>query len=388
MRSHPPFVLATLLCPAFQAHGETIPQNYDYSYQLYQEDDDRIRVESHYIRGQIEINDATSFRFQWLKDSISGASPTGVLPGESQPFLSDVEDVRTGILGALSRQFGDHRVELEISRSTEHDYISNGFALSDKLELNQKNTTVAYGVNYLDDTVSIPLLPDARKESYDLFAGVTQILDKDTVLTANLTVGYANGYLNDPYKVVQRNEVVQVPDGVGGFIDLPVTNIYRENRPDSRLREVLQFEGKHYFQPVSGALDAVLRFGHDDYGITSETLQLEWRQEIGEHFQVIPFFRYYHQNAADFYMTTINDLGLGTPASAPNGAGPNYSADYRLSSLDAMSLGLRLRYQFNDHVSANACFERYTMSGSGSDSAPDQAYPDADIWTLGVSAQF
>ncbi|MEO7101184.1 MAG: DUF3570 domain-containing protein [Luteolibacter sp.] len=388
MRSRQPIVFATLLCPGFQAQAEVMPQRYDYSYQLYQEDVDRIRVESHYVRGQVEIDDATSFRFQWLRDAISGASPTGVLPGGTQPFLSDVEDVRTGILGALSRQFGDHKVELEISRSSEDDYISRGYSLSDTLEFNQKNTTLAFGVNYLDDTVSVPLLPDVRKESFDLFTGVTQIIDKDTIVTANLTAGYANGYLNDPYKVVQRDEIVQIPDGLGGFTDLPVTNIYRENRPDSRLREVLQLEGTHYVQPADGAVNTVLRLTHDDYGILSETVQLEWRQDIGARFQAIPFFRYYHQNAADFYMTTLDNLALGKPSNAPNGSGPNYSADYRLSSFDAISLGLRLRYQFSDIFAANLSYERYSMSGSGSDSAPAQAYVDASIWTVGLSAQF
>ncbi len=388
MSARQPIVLATLLCPGLQAGAEVLPQTYDYSYQLYQEDSDRIRVESHYVRGDVQIDDATSFRFQWLHDAISGASPTGALPGGTQPFLSDVEDVRTGILGALSRQFGDHKLELEISRSSEHDYVSRGYSLSDTLEFNQKNTTLAFGLNYLDDQVSVPLLPHARKESFDFFTGLTQILDKNTVVAANLTLGYANGYLNDPYKIVQRDETLQIPDGNGGFTDLPVTNIYRENRPDSRLREVLQFEGKHYFEGADGALDGVLRLSHDDYGILSETLQVEWRQELGDHFQLIPFCRYYHQNAADFYVSSLNELNIGTPAAAPNGSGPNYSADYRLSSFDAASLGLRLRHEFADHFTATACYERYVMTGTGSDSAPSQAYPEANIWTVGLSARF
>ncbi len=391
MRNRQQLVIATLLCPGFQAQAENIPQSYDTSFQLYQEDSDRIKVESYYARGQVDINDSTSFRFQWLRDAISGASPTGVLPGAAgggQPFLSSLHDVRYGILGALSEQFGDHRVELEMSRSTEHDYASNGFALSDTLELNQKNTTLAYGLNYLHDTVDVPRHPSELKESFDLFTGVSQILDKDTIISANLTVGYAHGYLNDPYKVVQRDETVSIPDGSGGFITFPVTNIYPENRPDKRLREVLQFEGKHYFQQADGAADAVLRFSHDDYGILSETAELEWRQNLGEHFQAIPFFRYYHQSAADFYMTTLDSLAIGTPPSSPNGSSPNYSADYRLSSFDTLGVGLRLRYQFTDNFSATAAYERYTMTGSGSDAAPEQAYTEANIWTIGLNAKF
>jgi Protein of unknown function (DUF3570) len=377
-----PYFLAPLLCSGIPAAADIAAQRYDYSYQLYREDDDRIQVESHYIRGEVEINADTAFRFQWLSDAISGASPTGVMPGNAQPFLSDVEDTRIGILGALSRQFGDHRVELELSRSEEDDYTSNGIALSDTLELNQKNTIVAYGFNYLDDSVTVPGQNDQAKQSYDLFAGVTQIIDKNTLLTANLTVGYANGYLNDPYKVVQRDEIVFVPG------PLPVVKIYPENRPDNRLREVLQLEGRRYFEAANGALDCVLRFSHDDYGVLSETAQIEWRQEIGEHCQLIPFFRYHHQSAADFFMTSINGLPIGTPSLTPDGSGPNYSADYRLSSLDAISLGLRLRYQITDSFTATACYERYAMSGSGSDSSSSQSYPDADIWTFGVSAQF
>jgi len=390
MSPRQPLVLATLLCPSLQSQGETPPQRYDYSYQLYQEDDDRIKIESHYIRGQIDLNDATSFRFQWLNDAITGSSPTGALPGGIQPFYASVEDVRTGILGAISRQFGDHKVELEISRSKEHDYLSRGLALSDTLELNQKNTTVSYGFNFLNDIVTVPGLGERRKYGYDWFTGVSQIIDKDTVVSANLTLGYNEGYLNDPYKVVQRTDIVTVPDGLGGTIDIPVDNLYRENRPDTRFRQVLQLEARRYVEQADGVIDGVLRLSHDDYGVFSQTIQLEWRQAIGESFQVVPFIRYYHQNAADFFVRSINGLPITTPSANPDGSGLNYSADYRLSSFNALSGGVRLRYQFNDTFSATASYERYVMSGCGStkDRSPEQAYASANIWTIGISSEF
>ncbi|MDE0836988.1 MAG: DUF3570 domain-containing protein [Akkermansiaceae bacterium] len=380
-------VLVPLICPNVRAELEDMwPQRYDYSYQLYQEDDDRIRVESHYIRGDIEINDETGFRFQWLNDAISGASPTGALPGSVQPFLTNLEDVRTGILGALSRQVGEHRIELEVSRSEEDDYISRGFALSDMLELNNKNTTVTYGLNYLDDIVSIPRASNRKKYTYDLFAGVKQIIDKNTLVSCNLTLGFSDGYLSDPYKIVQRTEIVIIP-----FIGpLAVDNIYNENRPGDRFRQVLQLEAKHYVEKADGAIDAVLRLSNDDFGVFSQTVQLEWRQQVGENFQVVPFFRYYHQSAADFFVQSIDGLAIGTPPANPDGNGLNYSADYRLSSFDALSGGLRLRYRFNDYFSASATYERYVMSGTGSTSnqAPGPAYPSANIWTFGLAAEF
>ena len=390
MKPNQPLIFVPLLCTYARAEIENLPMRWDASYQFYDEDDDRIRVESYYLRGEVELNDETSFRFQYLNDAISGASPTGALPGGLQPFLSNVDDVREGLLGAISRQFGDHRVELELSRSEENDYISSGVALSDVIELNQKNTTLTFGVNYLDDDVAVRGRGDQRKETHDLFAGVSQIIDKNTVVSCNLTLGYSDGYLSDPYKVIQRTEIVSFPDGLGGTIFIPVDNIYPENRPDSRFRQVLQFEGRHYFEAADAALDAVLRFSNDDFGVLSQTLQIEWRQQVGEKLQLVPFFRYYHQSAADFFVRSLDGLPIGTPPANPDGSGLNYSADYRLSSFDAVSVGLRARFRFNEVFSANATYERYMMnaSGGGGDVAPGAAYPNADIWTFGLSAEF
>ena len=388
MSSHRPLFFLPLLCPA-AGRADAPPQQYDYGYQYYDEGPERIRVESHYVRGSINLDDDTSFRFQWLKDIISGASPTGALPGTVQPFLSELDDVRTGVLGAISRRFGDHLVEWEVSRSDEDDYLSHGVALKDVWELNNKNTTLTFGVNYLNDDVTVPNLGIRDKHSYDFFAGVNQILDKNTLVSAALTLGYSDGYLNDPYKVVQRTDIVELPDGEGGTIELPVVNLYLENRPDTRFRQVLQFGGRHYFDAVRGAADATYRFSHDDFGVTSHTLQLEWRQAIGDRIELTPFFRYYNQTAADFFVNTLDDVPVETPSDDPDGSAPNYSADYRLSNFDAVSGGLKLRWRINETLSASAAYERYEMSGNGgADSSPSQSYVDADMWTFGLTAQF
>jgi hypothetical protein len=357
---------------------------YDLSYQVYQERADRIRIESYYFRTQFDFDNGTTLKFQYLEDAISGASPTGALPGNEQSFLTEIEDVRTGVLYALSHQFGDHTVEAEFSRSSEDDYLSYGFALSDKWELNQKNTTFTYGVNYIDDQVTVLGLPDQGKKSYDLFAGVTQIIDKNTTVSINFTMGYSEGYLNDPYKLIQRNETINFP----GIPPIPVVNVYSENRPDSRLRQVLQLEGKHFFEKANASLDVMLRFSNDDYGVFSQTAEVEWRQGIGGSWEINPFMRYYQQNAADFFTNTLNNIAVVNPPTYPDGSGPHYSSDYRLSSFNALSLGLRLRYEISENISMSAAYEYYTMSGQGSDQAPSQAYMDADIWTFGLNAKF
>ncbi len=385
MKIRHPLLLASLLSPTSQAWAGLIPQEYDYSYQVYQEDDDRILVESHYVRGKWEILAGTTFRMQYLNDAISGASPTGAQPGGPQSFLAELEDVRTGILGALAQQIGDHRIELEISQSSENDYLSNGYALSDVIDLNQKNTTLTLGVNYLDDTVRVPGLGPRGKESFDVFAGVSQLLDKNTVVTGNLTLGFSDGYLSDPYKIVQRDELAILEDSGQ---EESVVSYYRENRPDRRFRQVVQLGARHYLEERKAAIDAVFRYTHDDFGVSSGMVQAEWRQEVGQYFEVVPFVRYYHQTAADFFVNDLNNVDVDEPAADPDGSGPHYSADYRLSALDALSLGLRVRGKFSDNLSVTATYERYSMQGTGGNAAPSGAYPEANILTVGMNIKF
>lgn len=360
----------------------------DISYQLYKEDDGRINVESWYFRGEMNLSEDTTFRYQFLRDAITGSSPTGALPGGTQPFLAEIEDVRNGVLGALSHKFGDHLVEVEFSRSKEHDYLSYGLSLSDRWEFNQKNTALSFGINYLDDQVAVYGLEDQKKRSYDFFVGLSQLLDKNTILSANLTIGYSEGYLNDPYKAIQRTDIVSVPDGLGGTIDIPTVNLYRENRPDSRLRGVLQLQGTHFFEKYQAALDCTLRFSADDYGVFSQMVQVEWRQSLWDRFEITPYIRYYRQNEANFFHNTLDEVSIANPAEYPNGRGPNYSSDYRLSSMQTLSLGLKLRFRISDNCFLWGAYERYEMSGWGSHQAPAEAYPSADIWTVGCTIQF
>jgi hypothetical protein len=389
MTSRRPLLFLPLAAPAASPAEILAERQIDYGFQYYDEGSERIQVESHYVRGRIDLDDATSFRFQWLNDAISGASPTGALPGGVQPFLAELDDVRTGLLGAVSRKFGDHLLELEVSRSSESDYFSRGVALKDVWDLNERNTTLTFGINYLDDLVAVPGQDSRTKHSYEFLAGITQILDKNSLVSASITLGTAEGYLNDPYKSIQRTDIISIPDDDGGTTDFPVVNLYPENRPDARFRQVLNLGGRHYFEKLHAALDGTYRYSHDDFGINSHTVLIEWRQEIGSRLDVIPYFRYYRQNEADFFMNTLDGVPIANPPTMPDGSAPNYSADYRLSNFDAISAGLKLSWRINDTFTASAAYEYYDMSGKGGpSSSPAAAYPEADIWTFGVTAAF
>ena len=115
---------------------------------------------------------------------------------------------------------------------------------------------------------------------------------------------------------------------------------------------------------------------------------MEWRQEVNEDLIIAPFYRFYNQNSADFFVRTLNELNIDTPADEPNGDGPNYSADYRLSSLNATSIGLKIHYQVNDKLSLSGAYEHYAMKGVGSETAPTEAYPTANTFSISAQLKF
>src|SRR5699024_10327951 len=109
--------------------------------------------------------------------------------------------------------------------SVEHDYESRYVNLSGRLDFNYKLTTLTWGLSYTNDTIdalrfrfratSVPVdakgavnpnYPDwsvkvhKNRTANTVNLGLTQILDKNSLLTAGFVYTRNSGYLSDPYK--------------------------------------------------------------------------------------------------------------------------------------------------------------------------------------------
>ena len=89
-------------------------------------------------------------------------------------------------------------------------------------------------------------------------------------------------------------------------------------------------------------------------------------------------FRYYRQNAADFYVIKLPDS---------NNRPTFYSADYRLSEMETFTYGVSLTAKVTDWLSIEGSYKRYEMFGLDSVTSPT-AYPKAHIVTIGFRAWF
>lgn len=355
-----------------------------YKYQSWQEDNQRVRVDASYAQIEKNLGTDMHLKVMGLIDSIAGATPTGEkaqTPGDPVP-LAHMEDLRRAWSADLSRQF--HRVSVSggFAVSRESDYVSKGWSLNTVTDFNQKNTNLILGYGRTDDTImerKLGWTVDRYKSGNDFIIGVTQLIDPNTAVTANLSYGQSNGFMSDPYKIVSTHLLDVDP---GTYYTPP------ENRPREKNKTTLFLGLNRNFEKLNGALDLSYRYYRDSFGIISHTIDAKWIQPIGERFIIEPSIRYYRQCAADFYYYDLDAAGVVTsyePLLGETGTGraPFYSSDYRLSNMDTLNLGLKLTWKIKPWIAVDVAFDRYSSRGLDW-VTPSGAYSKANTFTVGL----
>lgn len=354
-----------------------------YKFQSWQEDHERIRVDSHYILAEKDLGADTHLKAMGLIDSITGATPTGELPANpnGKVPLAQMDDLRRAWSFDLSHQFKRINLAADYAVSRESDYVSNGWSLNALTDFNQKNTNLLLGYGRTDDTIKEPKLGwtiDRDKAGNDYIAGFTQLIDANTSGSVNLSYGRSSGFLSDPYKIVSTTKLDLDP----GFYYTPP-----ENRPRSKDRLSMLCSLNRNFEKAHGALEATYRYYHDTFGITSHTGSLRWIQELGSNFIVEPSIRLARQSAADFYYYDLDRAGVVTtfePTLGETGTGtaPFYSSDYRLSCMQTVDLGLKFTWKIKSWVWIDIAYSRYVARGLDH-LTPQDVYAKADVFTVG-----
>ncbi len=393
----------------------------EYRFSDYIEDSDRIKVQTHSVWFEYDLQSKVALHGSYVNDAISGATPTGGLvkdaAGKTLPELVTIKDERNAGFLETAIRAGRTTTTPQISYSEESDYRSLGLSLTEAIDFNERNTTLILGLARNNDSVgkSSDSTFWRYKGSWDAMIGLNQILGPKTVMTANLTFGYSDGFLADPYK------------GIGFVFDLPPAGdsafdtftFDSEHRPHHKFKQVL-FLGLNQAVPqVDASLDLGYRFHHDDWGTIANTGEVTWHQRLFKRVTVSPMFRYHRQTAADFYMTKINsDPALAgsriafTPDDQPyavEGDGvfesdvlthpgdfnivsvptlPRYySADYRLSELETFTYGVTVAIKLCEKATLNLGYQRYEMHGLDG-VTPQSVYPRAHVFSIGLGATF
>jgi len=377
-------------------HRTRAENRVDYRYEDYAEENGRIHIQTQGAYFETSLSSATALKGNFIYDAISGATPTGApyLPGTNAVNAVQMDDTRyAGFLEATFK-FSSATLSPQVAYSEESDYRSLGIALNGTLEFNEKNTTLLWGLSHSFDQVlpnegelsyetDLPLTSPQRKDDSAILLGLSQILGPATLLTVNLTVGYADGYLSDPYKRVLFDNVPYNP-GPDPANPYPYT-VWPERRPDHKFRQIAFVSWQHSFEQVDGAVETTYRFYHDDFEVTAQTVSLQWNQKLGKHFIASPLFRFYTQTAAYFYGTHFP--GDPTDPSSPIPLPDAYSADYRLSELVSYTYGISLSARVQQHLSLELSYLRYEMYGKDGVTSSFQ-YPKANVFSGGLTLWF
>jgi hypothetical protein len=398
---------------------ELAPWDIDTSILIYNESGGRVRDLSLNAIARKEVREESFLNLTLALDTLTGASPSGAVPStvpqtftrpsgnasytvaaREQPLDDTFQDTRTAI--SASWQWPVTRLTLldvGASVSDEYDYTHTGVNARVAHDFNNRNTTLSFGLALANDSIDpvggspIPLAPmlgqgnaankrgDQSKDVTDFLVGVTQVLNRHTLLQLNYSLSQSDGYLTDPYKILSVVDPVTglpVPGPAGSGLN----RYLYESRPDTRDKQ--SFFGLIKRDLGGDVLEASYRYMTDDWGVDSHTLEMRYRWNLAESRYLQPHVRFYQQTAADFYRTVLFD-GQPVPQHA--------TADYRLGELDAITFGLKFGHD-TPRGEWSARIEWYEQTGDPDPSARVGAlagldlYPDLDALIAQLSYKF
>ncbi|MDH5472415.1 MAG: DUF3570 domain-containing protein [Gammaproteobacteria bacterium] len=399
--------LALATCALLQTAGSTAQAGdeweIDSALMIYSENDSRVTAIEPIVSARKEMGEDKFFGVKLVLDALTGATPNGAhASGTAQTFTRPSGNGSYTVAAGenpLDDTFHDTRVALsadweqpildDMSRiivggnlSKEFDYRSLGVSATFLRDFNNRNTTFSAALGVNADTISpVGDVPtpfanmmvagsgtnrDKASESKtitDLMFGVTQVIDRKTLMQFNLGLSSSSGYMNDPYKVLT------VVDATGTRLapvgnDLPY--VY-ENRPDSRSRQTFYWKTVHHLN--EDVINLAYRYHTDDWDINSHTIDLNYRYELNGGAYLQPHIRYYTQSAAEFFTHNILDTQVGVAQYA--------SADYRLGELTTTTIGLKYALPFKGNQELSMRAESIVQSYSKVDSAVGTLAGDA-----------
>jgi hypothetical protein len=323
-----------------------------------------------------EINLVSSY---YTQDG-NNAAVTGGIGSEKLTDIANVFDITLTKYDSKLRKHSfigelgiDHytsassdRVDLKANSSASHADTRIYPAISWTMENEQKGTTFGLGVSsstefdYQSFGANISFAKKTKDKNGEFAAKFQAYLDNlKLIAPVELRPGYiANGREDKDYASASRNtfagslsysqvvnerlQVMFLADAVQqqGYLSLPFHRVYfadgtvhQENLPDNRFKIPLGFRA-NYFLGDKFIVKAYYRYYTDDWGIKSNTADIEIPVKITPFFSISPFYRYYDQTAAKYF----------SPYGVHTAQNQYYTSNYDLSKFNSNFFGAGFRF--------------------------------------------
>ncbi|HQR10213.1 MAG TPA: DUF3570 domain-containing protein [Casimicrobiaceae bacterium] len=343
------------------AHAESAPTEglFSFSYANYhdwQPSASRMSVQSPTIFMLVPVNDSVAVQGTLVYDAVSGASPYFF----NALSRASIGDYRTAGDLKVTKWFGRWAVGVGGAVSSEQDYLSRAFVADARYSTPDNNTTIAFGIGGAYDTINSVngVAVNEHRHSLEFMVGITQVINAQAIIQSNLTYYDGHGYYSDPYKSLDQ-------------------------RPNNRRTLAWLTRYNQSFTAQDGVLQLSYRFLNDSFGDYSNMFEVAWVQGLPQGWSITPNIRYLAQHGASFYFNPPFPQGFVD--------GENYTADTRLATWGAFTVGLTATKVFDKGWSAYAKYQFYRQNpdwyifGNGS---PDILNFSARWFELGFSKTF
>ena len=311
------WVLAVTVVYAATAHAGVLPDDrVDILYHLYKGDDIDIDGPSVLVRKKVGNN--FSVVGNYYVDMVSSASVDVVTT--ASPYTEERKQWSLG----MDYLHGNTTMSLGYASSEESDYDAETFSFSVSQDMFGDLTTLTLSYALGDDLVrkvdDATFEKDLDKQVYGI--GLTQILTKKLIASANFEIMTDEGYLNNPYRSVRYLDAAE------GY------KFEGELYPNTRTSTALGLRAR-YFLPYRAAIQGEYRYFTDTWDMEAHTASLTYIQPWRD-LTFTAKYRYHDQTAASFY----RDIFPGPQAT-------NFRArDKELSPLDSHTMSLKVSYMF------------------------------------------
>ncbi len=332
------------------------------------ESQDRYDITVQQFNLLVPVGNDQSLNLSYIQDTMSGASPWDIVNvnGENKVIISgaSIKESRKDLRIGYKFYDPDRVSGINLARSVENDYDSTAIGGNVEISANQKNTTIAMAasisldniyptqgiyLNTLDGTIK------DTKNTYSISTNITQIINRNHIFQAGLSINQHLGYLSDPYKL-------------------------NDKRPDTRLQTAAIFRLRSFIKSWDAALHTGYRFYQDDWEVRSDTFDISLYKNLSNDIKIVPGIRYYTQDSAFFYR----------PNSANAGNQVFISTDYRLAYYGAVSVSFKVIKYFSD-FSIFGTVERYESGANlalGKPSSENAANVNFSRISLGMTYKF
>lgn len=310
---------------------------------FYEESDGRMQIASHSASYIAPLPDGKrDIQVNAVREIMSGASPEITIPGENGPIqllsTASIVEKRSQLDLRLRQGLSSGNLAIHLGQSREDDYRANFANVGGSHDLLDKSLTFDWSVGLSDDEIDATNRPfGGDKNSRNILLGLTQIIDRSSLLQLNFNYARHDGYLDDPYKLVFVRD----------------TGVFNDSRPETRDL----FAGLLRYVRHMGSSDAALhldyRYYLDSWEVDAHTLSARWHQPFGSGWQWIAGLRLYSQSAAEFH----------DPLPENNASGI-WSSDYRLDAFGSASASMALKRRFTPDFAAKLSYETYWRRAS------------------------